>query len=364
MADTTAYISRPRVSIDGTFNKALNMDVLSVLVEETSEGLYHCEASFNNYGVPKSGTPDFLYFGRDILEFGKTLALWMGEGDQQQLLFKGRISALEADFPDGGSGQILVLAEDRLQDMRMTRRTRTFEDMSDTDILQQIAQEHSLTTDLDLDGPTYKVVAQVNQSDLAFIRERTRSIDAEVWVEDTKLLAKARKDRATANTPLDMAYGVNLLSFSVRADLAHQCTEVGVTGWDVAAKDAIETTADASDITAEMNENSINGSDLLQQALSERKERVVHTVSLTSEEAKHIAQARYRERARRFVTGSGIADGDGRIHVGSVLKIAGLGPLFNGNYYVSHVRHTYDGVYGFRTTFRVERPDILKGAAQ
>ncbi len=359
MAELTAYISRPRVRIDGTFNKALNMDVLSVLVEETSEGLYRCEASFNNYGVPKSGPTDYLYFGRDILDFGKTLELWMGEGEQERELFKGRISAIEADFPDGGSGQMLVLAEDRLQDMRMTRRTRTFEDMSDEDIVQKIAQEHSLTAELDMDGPTHKVVAQVNQSDLAFIRERARSVDVEVWVEDTKLFAKARKDRASAVQPIDMAYGVNLLSFSVRADLAHQCTEVSVTSWDVAAKDAIEITADKSEISAEMNDHATSGSEVLQKAFSERKERVVHTVALTSEEAKHIVQARYRERARRFVTGSGMADGDGRVHVGSVLKIAGLGVLFSGNYYVTGVRHTYDGIYGFRTTFTVERPDIL-----
>jgi len=59
---------------------------------------------------------------------------------------------------------------------------------------------------------------------------------------------------------------------------------------------------------------------------------------------------------RRFVTGTGVADGDARIRVGSVVKLEGLGNLFNGNYYVTRVRHSYDGTYGFRTTFDVERP--------
>ena len=36
-------------------------------------------------------------------------------------------------------------------------------------------------------GPTYKTLAQVNQSDLAFMRERARSIDAELWMDGSKI---------------------------------------------------------------------------------------------------------------------------------------------------------------------------------
>src|SRR5258705_8493580 len=41
-------------------------------------------------------------------------------------LFEGRIMALEGQFPEGRQPQLVVLAEDRFQDLRMTRRTRTF----------------------------------------------------------------------------------------------------------------------------------------------------------------------------------------------------------------------------------------------
>jgi len=355
----SAYISRPKVLIAGKVNDALSTDILTVLVEETIEGLYRCEACFNNYGKRSDGT-GYLYLGRDILDFGKDFAIQLGTSDQTRQVFKGRISGLEAEFPDGGSGQLIVLAEDRLQDLRMTRRTRAFDDSSDADLIQKIAQEHSLTPDLDVNGPTYKIVAQVNQSDLAFLRERARSINAEVWVEDTKLLARTRSGRASSvGAALDLVYGVNLHAFNVRADLAHQCTELGVAGWDVAAKSAISETSTASDISAELNGDT-GGSSILQQAFAERKERVVHTTPLTSEEARAIAQARYRERARRFVTGSGIADGDARIRVGSTLNLAGLGKLFSGKYYVVRVRHTYNVMHGYRTEFDVERPGLGK----
>lgn len=353
----TAYVSRPLVILTGQRNDALSTDILTALVEETTEGLYRCEATFNNFGLRSSGA-NYLYFGRDVLDFGKDFAIQMGAGDMARQVFKGRISALEAEYPSGGGGLLVVLAEDRLQDLRMKRRTRTFDNVSDADVMEQIAGEHGLETDVDVDGPTYDVLVQVNQSDLAFLRERARSIAAELWVEDKKLIARSRSDRASdVGDPIDLAYGVNLLSFSVRADLAHQCTELGVSGWDVKAKDAIEETADASAVSGELG-NDTSGGSILQDAFGERKERIVHMTPFTSEEARAFAQGRYRERARRFVTASGVADGDARIRVGSTLSIGGLGPLFNGKYYVASVRHSYDGQYGFRTAFELERPGL------
>jgi uncharacterized protein len=362
MAAPTLYTSRPVVALGGQRNDALSTDILTVLVEETSQGLFRCEATFNNYGT-KGNNADYIYFGRDVLDFGKDFAVQLGPGDLARQVFKGRISALEAEYPADGGGLLVVLAEDRLQDLRMTRRTRTFEDVSDQDVMQQIAQEHGLDTDISVNGPTYKVLAQVNQSDLAFLRERARCINAELWVEDKKLSAHSRTDRASAlGDPIDVAYGVNLFSFSVRADLAHQCTELGVAGWDVAAKDAIEEIADESAISAELNDGESSGASILQQAIIERKERIVHMTPFTNEEAKAFAQARYREHARCFVTGSGVTDGDARIRVGTTLRIGGLGSLFNGKYYVTRVRHTYDGTYGFRTEFEVERSGLGQAA--
>ena len=360
MSTPTVFVSRPNVLIDGRANQSLSVDAVSVLVEETIAGLYRCEVRFNNFGYRDDGVATgYRYFGRDILDFGAALAIELGAGGAGGRVFQGRISGLEAEYPYDGGSQIIVLAEDRLQDLRLTRRTRSFEDVSDEDVIRQIAGEHSLTPQLDLEGPTHKVLAQVNQSDLAFIRERARAVGAELWLDDTTLYARSRTARDGG--PIDLAYGSALLSFRVRADLAHQCTEVGVSGWDVAAKEAIEETAEESAISAELDGDTSGGS-ILQDAFAERKERVVHTIPLTSEEARGIAAARYRERARRFLTGAGVADGDARIRAGSQVNLTGLGDLFSGRYYVVRVRHSFDEIYGFRTEFDVERPGL--GSAQ
>ena len=71
-----------------------------------------------------------------------------------------------------------------------------------------------------------------------------------------------------------------------------------------------------------------------------------------------MAQARYRERARRFVRGTGVVDGDVKVRVGSVVELDGLGPYFDGKYYVTLARHTLTQCEGYRTTFEAERPAI------
>ena len=107
-----------------------------MVVEENTHGLYRCEAMFGNWG-PKNGTTDFLHFDRQTLDFGKPIEIsWEGK-----TLFEGRIFALEGNFPDAKAPEITILAEDVLQDLRMTRRTRTFTDVSDADVVRKLAAD-------------------------------------------------------------------------------------------------------------------------------------------------------------------------------------------------------------------------------
>jgi phage protein D len=355
MDNPSSYVSAPQILLSGQKDSDLSDNVVSILVEESIDGLFRCEIVLNNFGMIPNVGMDYLFFDRSKLNFGKEIGLRLGPGTPPVQLFSGRITALEAEYPAGGGSRIVVLAEDRLQDLRMTRRTRNFEDVSDADIIQQIAGEHGLEADVNATGPQHKCITQVNQSDLAFVRERARAVNAEVWVNEKKLQIKPRTSQT--GSPVELAYGAGLFAFQVRADLAHQCTELSVSGWDVANKDTIQETADSSAVSGELGFGQDGGS-ILKTALGERKASVVHTVPLTSTEAQSIAKARYRERARRFVTGSAEAEGNPKIRVGTTVQLAELGDMFNGKYYVTRTVHLFDVASGYRTEFDVESPRI------
>ncbi len=343
--------ARPTISVAGEERAFLAESLTRLLVAESVDGLFRCEATFGNWGNVE-GQAGFLYFDRSLFDFGKAFTIKLG----RESLFEGRLTALEAHFPEGRPPELVVLAEDRFQDLRMTRRTRTFADVSDADVMGSIAGDHGLSPQIDAAGPTHKVLAQVNQSDLAFLRERARSIDAELWMEDRTLHAQRRTQRSS--TPVRMTFGAELREFTALADLARQRSSVQVCGWDVASKQPLVHEATESAISAEVGR---------------RRERRQHPELRARIRARRPSRTACRSRAtkrgcgprrtskpiaRRFVCGRGVAETSSALRVGRYAQLDGLGPLFSGKYYVSEVRHRFDGEQGIRTEFEAERPGI------
>ncbi|MFL6107552.1 MAG: phage late control D family protein [Marmoricola sp.] len=354
MPFATSYTSTPTMKIGGNLSTAAMRDLIALSVEEDLHGMCALEAVLTNWGS-NGQKPDYLYLDRKTLDFGTKLEIGFGPTGSDVRLFSGKVSALQADFPATAVATVTISAEDSLQDFRFTRRTRTFDDSTSADIASQMASEHGLTPQVDLDGPSRKVVNQLNLSDLAFLRELARADGAEVWLDDTTLHLQKRSDRDAGNVTL--TYGGNLVEFSVRADLAHQCTDLSVTGWSVTDKEAITEKGDVSALGSELGQDT-SGADILAAAFADRHESLVVAEPLASDDARSRANAAYLDRARRFVCGTGSTAGTPSLRVGTRVTLAGLGPVFNGDYRVTRTRHHFDLVGGYRTDFDVERVGI------
>lgn len=348
------YAARPVIKVAGTERPQLASGLSALAVEETTDGLFHLEATVANWGAAPGGI-GFLWFGRDVLDFGAEVSVEAGAGDAQGTIFTGRISALEGRFAARRPPELTFLAEDRLQDLRTTRRTRTFDQGSVSSVLQRVAGDHGLTPSLDVDDLTLPVFAQLDQTDLAFVRELARTVDAEVWVDGSTLHVQARARRRGASVTL--TFGQTLRELQVGGDLAHQRTSLRVSGWDVDAKAAIDEEATDACLGGEPGSGT-TGAAAMRQAFGERVERVVHAMPLTTREARARAEAAFRRDGRRFVRGRAVAEGDARLRVGARVTLSGVGPLFEGAYEVTEARHLFDWRRGYRTALTVERPGL------
>lgn len=343
--------ARPQIRIEGQAADDLAAALNELRVEERSDGLAHCELAFGNWGL-RDGVNNYTLFDRNRLEFGKRIEIRLAD----ERIFAGRVMALEGRFPHGEIPEIVVFAEDRLQDLRMKRRSRCFEQQSDADVARQIAGEHGLQARIDLPGPTHALLAQVNQSDLAFLRERARAAGGELWIDDDTLHLGTRASRA-GGAPIELAYGSTLLAFEVRADLALQRSRLTVSGWNPRDKQAIAESADAAALASELDGGE-SGLALVARALGERPDTVAHLAPSDAGEARAVAESWLRQIARRFVVGRGKASPNAALKPGVQLRLTGLGPLFNGQYTVSEVGHRFDLAEGLRSEFTVERPAI------
>jgi len=342
--------ARPSITIEGKRDAKLEAGLLRYELSDNVEGMARAELVFGNWGgEEKTG---FQYFDRKIIDFGKEIKVGSGDSD---ILFEGRITGIAADFPEGEAARITIFAEDRLQDLRMTRRTRCFAQSSLGDVVRKIAGEHGLQAQVDTSAPAVPLLAQLNQTDLAFLLDVARRFDADIFVAGKTLhAAPARTQEALA-----LAWAGTLRSFAVLADLAHQRSAVVASGWDVADKKGVSHRGAKAAIEPELNGDDAGG-DILVQALGERVDTLAHGVPRSADEAKQLAEASYRHMARGFVTGEGTCETDVKLRAGVKLDLTGLGPLFDGIYRAISVTHLYDNEKGARSEFRCNRPGIKK----
>jgi phage protein D len=353
--------SAPVFKVDGTVRGEMARDLLRLDVAEDTGGLRSLTAHLVGVGAASGASEEqLLYMDSSILDFGRRLEVSIGPPGTERIVFSGRVSGLEADMEEGRMPHVMVLAEDDLMKLRMTRRMRTYENVTDADIARAIAAEHGLSADVAADGPTYDVVQQWNQSDLAFLRERARLVQAEIWTENGTLGFKTRANRTS--TSLTLVMGNHLIAARSRADLAHQRTAITVSGYDAQARDTIEEEAGSEAVLAEVS-GGRNGPDVLRQAFGDRVSFRLRQAPLVARDATDWAKAEMLRRARRFVTVVGTTRGSPDMVVGSRLELQRVGaPFSGGGYYVTRVRHTYDLTSGHRTHFEAERP-TLGGAA-
>jgi phage protein D len=357
MTSTLLHTTAPVFKIAGEVTGALARDVSSLEIDEATDGLRTMRLRLIAVGPSAGSTEEQLLYldGADV-DFGKEIEVSIGPPDDARIVFKGLVSAIEASFSEGEEPHVTVFAEDKLMNLRMTRRFKTYESVSDADIASAIANEHGLTPDVAADGPTYPVVQQWNQSDLAFLRDRARLLQADVWVDDSSLCFKTRGNRT--GTSITLVQGNQLLDVRLRADLAHQRSSIKVSGFDAAQRDRIDEEAEGSVVQSETS-GGRTGPSILQQAFGDRASYRARNVPLESGEAQAWAKAEMLRRARAFVTVAGTTAGTPDMQVGSKLTLDRVGQPFSGDgYYVTRTRHTYDLEHGYRTHFEAERPTV------
>jgi phage protein D len=357
MTEAPLALVSPVFSSGGQPVRELARDCIRLEVEEDLGGLRRMRAHFVAVGVGATGPQDrLLHLDGSTFELGRDLQVALGPDAQEETVFSGTVSALELHLDDGAPPVAVAHAEDALMTLRMTRRTRAYERMTDAEVAADVARLNGLEADTEADGPRYDVVHQLNQSDLAFLRDRARLIRAELWCTERTLHFRSRPHRP--GPEITLSRGAELIDVRLAADLAHQRSEVVVTGYDADQRAVVDERAGPDVVEAEI-ETGRTGPRLVARALGGSTTLRVREAALSSAEASAWAKAEMLRRGRRFVTASGVTPGTPGLVVGTRLTLDGVGePFQGGGYYVTQVRHTFDLKRGTRTCFQAERSTL------
>lgn len=349
LSPRAVYNPRPTVEVDGQADPRLSELLLAMDMDEGEGGLSRLVLRFSNVASLGGGRAEPAFEDERLLRLGAQLTVGAGDVAAPAEIFRGTITALQAEFPRAEPPELVVHAEDALQSARMARKSRLFEAMSVADVARAIASEHGLTPVID--GLTGIVGdwAQWNESDLAFLRRLLARQYADCQVVGTELHISPLHD--LRRNEIELELHSQLTAVTMTADLAHQVTGVSVSGWDDAAGEAIRHTAQPGRVPPGQGRDAAR---LVEEAFGARIEHIGQHAARTAREAEALAQAALERRMRGFVSAKGEAEGNARLRVGTHVRLTGISARFNNTYLVTRTCHRYDQHHGYRTEFEAE----------
>lgn len=340
----SVYTARPKIELDGATVDRVNVGLMSMIVTESIDGLASLEVRLSNWSSHERGAGLAFDAGSEAA-LGVGIRVNAGPSDGQLRIFDGRISCIEILAGEREPPTLVVRAEDRLVGARMARRTRVYSDVSLSDLAQQIGQGLGLSVDLrDLPAVT-ATFAQFNESDLAFLRRVLARYDCSLRIDGDALRVAPR---IAAGSTIDLALSSQLRRVQVAADLAHQCTAVTAAGWDAGRGSAFTQQASGTQLGAGRGQT---GAELLRRSFGERSEHLGALACIDDSEAGALTRAAFDQRARRFVTARGTAEGNPRLRAGTLVALHGLGQRFDNDYEVLECTHRFDLAEGYQTDF-------------
>jgi len=368
---TGTYASDLTLEIDGKVfidekDEVLIPYILQISVEES----LHMPAMFTlvvaNPYFP-SNKKDGPWKNDSLFDFGKTVKIKFGASttdspefsqENQGYVISGEITSIESHFTTESQAPMIVRGYDASHRLHRGRYNRAFQNMSDTDIVRQIASESGISTGtIDQSGGPYGYgdipvsdkgyIFQENQTNMEFLRERAARLGFELFVEDGKLNFRKPK----AGTTLNLKWLDDVYSFRVRANSAEQVSGVEVRAWNYSTKKAIVANKKSEQVLTSTGRGK-GSSSSSKFSGSAPKMIVVNQPVFEQTEADNMAQGLVDELGGEYLCADGRADGNAKLRPGRIVQLKDMGK-YSGTYYVTETRHLYcDRIYTTEFTVR------------
>ena len=324
----------------------LREEILQVIVEESLHRPSMFTLVLRNDYEP-GGQADEPWKHESLMQIGKAVTLGFepsttespgfGQGEKGTVL-QGEITAIETYFTETTQAPIIVRGMDISHRLHRGLHNRSFQNMTDSDIVKKIAAEVGIDLGtVDESGIPHEYLFQENQTNLTFLRQRAARIGFELFVQDGKLHFRQPK----ADKQISLKWLKDLRSFRTRVSSAEQVQAVEVRAWDYSAKRPIIARAQSEQVLTETdNGRGSDTSSAFEGHPAEPQMIVVDQPVFQPKEADLMAQALFDELGGEFVCADARAIGNADIRPGRVVELQDLGP-HSGQYYVTETRHVY-----------------------
>ncbi|PSR52331.1 Rhs element Vgr protein [Adhaeribacter arboris] len=303
----------------------------------------------------------------DALVPGSEIEIAMGYHEQAKTVFKGLIIKHALRSGKNKKSFLTIEAKDKAIKLVAGRKNFCYLEQTDKEIIQKITKRAGLSGgDLVMDDTPVKhaQMVQYNAVDWDFVVARAEMNGLLVLPDDNKLLIQ--KPNTNQEPAKDITYGVDVIEFESEIDAGSQLKQVKAQAWNV--KDQkIEESPEAK---VSFKENGNLKADQLAEAVNRQEDNLVHGGSLTTDELKAWSEARLLKSRLAKTIGRIKLKGTTELKPGQVLKLNGFSKRFNGNVFITGIRHSYelsvwetDIQFGLPENWFYQREDILEKPA-
>jgi phage protein D len=286
-------------------------------------------------------------------EIGSHLEIKLGAREEltTTTLFKGDVVSLDLEFGPG-SVELLVRGLDRSHALQRSRRIRTFQNQTSSDIAEKILKEAGFDVETDPSGDPHEFMQQDNETDWDFMWRLAERIGFELVVEDRTAHFRRQSIDGSA---IELEWPGNLREFRPRVTAIQQVEQVTLAAQDPRTKQAVEASASSPQPASRIGIER----DTVSNAFGAANLHIATEPVASQAEAQAVVQALLDKLASAYVAAEGAGDGNPRIKAGATASISGVGHKFSGLYRVAAATHVLRGGSTYETRFATEAAHTL-----
>jgi Rhs element Vgr protein len=269
-------------------------------------------------------------------EPGKEIEIKLGYRASEQTVFKGLVMRQSIKVRDGGS-VLAVDLKDAAEKMARTRHSRYFQDVTDSDVLEELIDAHGLDKDIEATSHQHTSLVQHDATDWDMALCRAEAAGKLVFVEDGKVLIKA--PNLSADAALVIQFGATVHELDASIDARLQLASVGGTTWN-AADQAVNDSLTAAD--PGVPEAGNLDAATLAGVFGDADCTLVHGAPLPDGEVQSWLDGKLLRHRLAKVRGRVTVDGTADVKPGDFIELRGVGARFEGKLFVTGVAHRFE----------------------
>ncbi|MEP0266727.1 type VI secretion system tip protein VgrG [Dokdonia sp.] len=302
--------------------------VKSIVVEKEINRIPHAQIVIIDGSSPDQ---DFELSNEELLIPGKEIEITAGYHLDEETIFKGIVIKHNIKVRDNVS-YLIIECKDKAVKMTVGRKSKYFYESTDSDIIEELIGNQGLTADVEATANEHQELVQYRACDWDFMVTRAQVNGKLCFVDDGTITVAAPELGDTVET---VVFGSSIQEFDGEIDARDQFDSITSYSWSYSDQELLE--SEAQDPGLSLN-GDIASSDLANVLQLENLE-LRHGGNLSQDELQDWSDAKavYQQLAK--TRGRVKFQGIPAVKPGTTLQLEGVGNRYNGNIYVTGIRH-------------------------